>query len=91
MENTFRVEIYTPRELFFYSDAQYLNVSGIDGGYGIMKNHISAVIALKEGCIEVTTGGTRQRFISGVGYLEVKDNLAKIFVAECKKEEEKAE
>lgn len=85
MENTFKVEIYTPKELFFNGDAEYLKLSGLDGEYGIMKNHVPAVIALKEGFIEITVDGAKMQFNSGVGYTEMKNNLAKIFVADCKK------
>ncbi|MCH5198104.1 MAG: F0F1 ATP synthase subunit epsilon [Oscillospiraceae bacterium] len=87
MDNSFRVEIYTPKELFFDADAEYLKISGLDGEYGIMKNHVPTVIALREGGAEITKDGEKLRFILGGGYLEMKDNLAKIFVADCKKNE----
>lgn len=87
MKSTFRVEIYTPNELFFCDEAEALKVSGLDGDYGIMKNHVPAVIALKEGHIQITRNSIKQHFVSGAGYLELKNNLAKIFVADCERDE----
>jgi len=84
MENTFKVEIYTPEKLFLNEETELLTVSGLDGEYGIMKNHIPCVIALKEGYIELTKNGEKRRLTADGGYLEMDNNRARIFVSGCK-------
>ncbi|MBQ7638047.1 MAG: F0F1 ATP synthase subunit epsilon [Clostridia bacterium] len=86
MDNTFRIEIYTPEKLFLSDEITALTVLGLDGEYGIMKDHVPTVVALREGYMYITSKGVRRKYISGTGYLEMNDNLAMIFVSSCEKD-----
>lgn len=84
MSDTFTVHIYTPEAPAAQMDATYLAVHGVDGGYGLMRGHLPCVIGLAPGELTVTTPRARSVFLCGDGFLEMRDNVANIFVSSCK-------
>ncbi len=64
-------------------EATYLGVPGADGSYGLMYNHMPCLIALAEGEITLRLGEEVMVFSSGVGFLEIRDNRADVFVNYC--------
>lgn len=84
MEHAFKVNIYIPEKLFLSTEATYLAVPGLDGGFGLMKDHTPCVIALLPGIITLTREEKKQSFSTGSGFLEMRDNIANLFLNSCK-------
>ena len=83
MDAVFTVNIYTPEAQALSIEATYLSVLAPDGGFGLMRGHLPCVIAMVEGEIEITAGGKKRRFLCSDGFLEMRNNVAEIFVETC--------
>ena len=83
MDAVFTVNIYTPAAQALNIEATYLSVLAPDGGFGLMRGHLPCVIAMVEGEIEITAQNKKRRFLCSDGFLEMRNNVAEIFVETC--------
>ncbi len=77
-DKTFQLEILTPHRTVFSGDVTYLRAPGIEGSFGVLKDHIPFLTALDIGEIVVETGGKRRYFATSGGFVEVLDNVVSI-------------
>lgn len=82
MDNTFRVEIYTPDRKFFSGDIESLVCNCVDGEICVLKGHTPMIIAIDIGCIKVKQNGEWKTAVCDAGFGEVKNNLVRLFVGE---------
>ena len=55
MKKTFELNIITPINTFSFNEVEYLRAPSIEGLFGVMKGHISSIIALDVGEINMAT------------------------------------
>jgi len=69
------VEILTPDKKLFSGDAEYVNVPGVMGGTGILRNHAPLISSLKAGKIKVRDMAKKE-FVFEVkgGIVEVRND-----------------
>ncbi len=77
-DKPFKLEILTPSRTVFSGDVTYVRAPGIEGSFGVLKNHIPFLTALDIGEIEVETEGKRRFFATSGGFVEVLDNVVSI-------------
>jgi len=68
------VEILSPDKQIFKGEADALQVPGLDGLLGILKNHAPLISALASGKVKVTSGGQDSFYEIKGGVIEVFKN-----------------
>ena len=53
MSKLFKLDIVTPIKTFSFDNVSYVKCPGVDGYFGIMKNHTNSIINLTDGTISV--------------------------------------
>ena len=86
MEHSLTVNIYTPEKLFLSARTTCLTVPGLDGSFGLMKDHIPCVIALVPGTVTLTQDKKKRSLHTGSGFLEMRDNIANLFLNSCEED-----
>ena len=85
---SYNVEIVTPIREIKLDDVIYLRCPGLDGSFGVMKNHREGIFALSVGEIKVTQNGKNEYFATGGGFAEIIDDSVKILVESLEKSNE---
>ena len=80
MSNDFTVEIITPTNRKDMGTANYLRLPGLNGLFGVMKNHTSALVSLGVGEIKIENSGKSEYLATSGGVLEFKDNKAQLLL-----------
>ena len=80
MSNDFTVEIITPINQMDLGPANYLRLPGLDGLFGIMKNHTTALISIGIGEIKIEKSGNTKYFATSGGILDFNNNNAQILL-----------
>ena len=78
--DSFVVEIVTPIRVVNQEDVKYLRCPGIDGSFGVMKNHRNGVIALDVGEIKVETKDDVEWYATSGGFVEILDNKVELLL-----------
>ena len=67
-----QVKIITPEKILFEGVANYVQVCGSQGEFGVLPNHAPFISTLKEGVIGVEiAGASKQEFVVKGGVAEV--------------------
>ncbi len=85
---SYNVEIVTPIREIKLDDVIYLRCPGLNGSFGVMKNHREGIFALSVGEIKVTKNGKNEYFATGGGFAEIIDDSVKILVESLEKSNE---
>ena len=85
---SYNVEIVTPIREIKLDDVIYLRCPGLDGSFGVMKNHREGIFALSVGEIKVTKNGKNEYFATGGGFAEIIDDSVKLLVESLEKSNE---
>ena len=80
MSNDFTVEIITPTNQMNLGPANYLRLPGLDGLFGVMSNHTSALVFLGIGEIKIEKSGNTEYFATSGGVLDFNNNNAKLLL-----------
>ena len=80
MSNDFTVEIITPTNQVDLGPANYLRLPGLDGLFGIMKNHTTALISIGIGEIKIENSGINEYLATSGGVLDFKENKAQLLL-----------
>jgi len=72
MSNTFLVEIVTPERVAYTATASMVNVVGVEGGLGIMADHIPMVSPLRIAPVTVKHDGKEDIIAVNGGFIEVR-------------------
>ncbi len=84
----FNLEIITPIRELKIDKVVYLRCPGLDGSFGVMRNHREGIFALSLGEIKVTRNGKDEYFATGGGFAEIIDDSVKILVESLEKSNE---
>ena len=86
--DSFVVEIVTPIKVVNQEDVKYLRCPGIDGSFGVMKNHRNGVIALDVGEIKVETKDDVEWYATSGGFVEILDNKVELLLESVERSNE---
>ena len=86
--DSFVVEIVTPIRVFNQENVKYLRCPGIDGSFGVMKNHRNGVIALDVGEIKVETKDDVEWYATSGGFVEILDNKVELLLESVERSNE---
>jgi len=84
----FSVEIVTPIKVLNQESVKYLRCPGIDGSFGIMKNHREGVFALDIGEIKIQTNSSTEWFSTSGGFVEVSLEKVELLLESVEKSNE---
>lgn len=88
MSNDFSVEIITPTNQMDMGTANYLRLPGLNGLFGVMKNHASALVSLGVGEIKIDKSGNTEYLATSGGVLDFKNNKAQLLLESVEKASE---
>jgi F-type H+-transporting ATPase subunit epsilon len=86
--SSYNVEIVTPIRKIKLGEVSYLRCPGLDGSFGVMKNHREGVFALSVGEVKVTQNGKDEYFATSGGFAEIVDDSVKLLVESLEKSNE---
>ena len=86
--DSFVVEIVTPIRVVNQENVKYLRCPGIDGSFGVMKNHRNGVIALDVGEIKVETKDDVEWYATSGGFVEITDDKVELLLESIEKSNE---
>ena len=84
----FSVEIVTPIKVLNQESVKYIRCPGIDGSFGIMKNHREGVFALDIGEIKIETIRNTEWFSTSGGFVEVTSEKVELLLESIEKSNE---
>jgi len=77
MAGTFNLRIATPEKEVFNGQVESVSLPGMDGRFGVLRNHAPLVAALEAGLVDVyDASGQETRISIGGGFFEVLSNEA---------------
>ncbi len=78
MSAVLQLEVVTPDKEVVNTSVDYVSCPGVDGEFGVLKNHVALLSALKVGILRYNQDGKDQLiFISG-GFADVNDNVVTV-------------
>ena len=86
MKKIFELNIITPINTFSFDEVEYLRAPSIDGLFGVMRGHISSIIALDVGEIKIVKDNKEKFFSTSGGFADINDNKV-ILVLETAEED----
>ena len=84
----FNVDIVTPIRELKLEDVRYLRCPGLDGSFGVMKNHREGIFALSVGEIKVSKNGKSEYYATGGGFAEIFNDSVKLLLESLEKSNE---
>ena len=84
----FSVEIVTPIKVLNQESVEYIRCPGIDGSFGIMKQHREGVFALDIGEIKIKTNSSTEWFSTSGGFIEVASDRVELLLESVEKSNE---
>jgi len=85
---SYNVDIVTPIREIKLEDISYLRCPGLDGSFGVMKNHREGIFALSVGEVKVTQNGRDEYFATSGGFAEIINDSVKLLVESLEKSNE---
>ena len=74
MSKLFKLDIVTPIKTFSFDNVSYVKCPGVDGYFGIMKNHTNSIINLTEGVISLKLEKEEVRFSCSYGIADINSD-----------------
>ena len=71
---TFNFEIISPQQTIFNDEIDLCILPGVEGDFGVLKNHTNSIIDLKEGIISVKTNNNTVRFNCSPGIADINSD-----------------
>ena len=60
---TFQLNLVSPEKLLFSGQVDQVDVSGVEGDFGVLAGHAPIVAVLRPGIVTARTGGVSERFV----------------------------
>ncbi|MBL7014385.1 MAG: ATP synthase F1 subunit epsilon [Candidatus Marinimicrobia bacterium] len=86
--NYFNLEIVTPTRIIDEGEVSYVRCPGLDGSFGVMKNHREGIIALGVGEIKVDRNGKEEWMATSGGFVEITHEKVQMLLESIEKSEE---
>jgi len=83
MADTFQIEIATPERQVVNQPAEWAEIPGKDGYFGVLPGHAALLSELGEGTLSYTSAGKTENLTVHGGFAEVRDNHVRILVAKA--------
>ncbi len=77
-EGKLTVTVISPEKQIFSGPAEYVNIPGTVGYFGVLVNHSPIVSELEVGILEIKSDGKTLKIVIDGGFAEVKSNQIKI-------------
>ena len=77
---TFDLEIVTPTQVIKKESVSYLRCPGLDGLFGVLPGHRSALIALNLGEIKVSQNNSDTLYATSGGFAEINNSKVELLV-----------
>ena len=84
----FSVEIVTPIKVLNQENVSYIRCPGLDGSFGIMKQHREGVIALDVGEIKIKTDDNTEWYSTSGGFVEIGSTKIELLLESIEKSNE---
>ena len=84
----YNVDIVTPIRELKLEDVLYLRCPGLDGSFGVMKNHREGIFTLSVGEIKVSKNGKSDYYATGGGFAEIFNDSVKLLLESIEKSNE---
>ena len=84
----FSVEIVTPIKVLNQENVSYIRCPGLDGSFGIMKQHREGVIALDVGEIKIKTDDITEWYATSGGFVEIGSTKIELLLESIEKSNE---
>jgi F-type H+-transporting ATPase subunit epsilon len=68
---TFQLNLVSPEKLLFAGQVDQVDLSGMEGDFGVLAGHAPIVAALRPGIVTATIGANREKFVVYGGLAEV--------------------
>ena len=79
MAGTFNLQIVTPEREVFSGLVEMVSLPGLDGSFGVLRNHAPLIAALDSGLVSIfDPDGAESRMAIGGGFFQVANNQAMI-------------
>ena len=88
MMGSYNVDIVTPIRKIKLDDVSYLRCPGLDGSFGVMKNHREGIFGLSVGEVKITQNGRDEYFATSGGFAEIMNDSVKLLVESMEKSNE---
>ena len=88
MMGSYNVDIVTPIREIKLDDVSYLRCPGLDGSFGVMKNHREGIFGLSVGEVKITQNGRDEYFATSGGFAEIMNDSVKLLVESMEKSNE---
>jgi len=77
MAATYNLQIVTPEREIFNASVESIRLPGMDGSFGVLRNHAPIVAALDAGIVYMIDGEIRhQSLVIGGGFFQMANNKA---------------
>jgi F-type H+-transporting ATPase subunit epsilon len=86
--SSYNVKIVTPIREIKLGDVSYLRCPGLDGSFGVMRNHREGIFALSVGEVKVTQNGKDEYFATSGGFAEILNDSVKLLVESLERSNE---
>lgn len=73
MADALQVELVTPEKMIFSGPAEMVEAPGVEGDFGVLKDHAPLVSLLREGVVAIHENGSVQRYNVAGGTAEVNE------------------
>ncbi len=84
----FNLEIVTPTRSMDEGEVNYVRCPGLDGSFGVMKNHREGIIALGVGEIKVDRNGKSEWMATSGGFVEITNEKVQMLLESVEKSNE---
>lgn len=79
-ETKLKVSVISPEKVIYTGEADYVNLPGSVGYFGVLINHSPLVSELQVGILEIKAGNQNYKMVVDGGFAEVKNNEIKVLV-----------
>ncbi len=86
--NHFSLEIVTPTRSIDLGEVNHVRCPGLDGSFGVMKNHREGIIALGIGEIKVDRNGKSEWMATSGGFIEITNEKVQMLLESVEKSKE---
>ena len=85
---TFSVEIVTPINSISEQNVRYVRCPGLDGSFGVLKNHREGIIALGVGEVKIENENSVEWYATSGGFAEITSDKIELLLETIEKSNE---
>jgi F-type H+-transporting ATPase subunit epsilon len=86
--SSLHLEIVTPEARIFSGDATFVVIPGVEGGLGVLQEHIPLLTQINPGELRITTDEGEMSLAIGEGFVEIRPDRISVLTDMAVKEED---